>query len=129
MRYPLINKTLLILNTSSICGLNLLLVSEFKDIDEMFVSRFNFTNCTEIINNKVMLSVRLIKRTYRSYIDPEASKKLYWSSLVCLNLEYSHFICIDNTSVQDEAIQSVQNNLLLSISFKFNVLGLVHGLC
>jgi hypothetical protein len=110
----------------SISGSNLELVFNFKDLGVMFDSKLNFSNHTEMIKNKAMRNLGFIKRTCRSFNDPTALKTLY-CSLVRSNLEYCPLIWINNTSKQNDTIESVQNNFLRYISFKFNIFRPIHG--
>ena len=67
-----------------------------------------------------------IKRSCKDFYDPFTLRILY-SSLVRSNLQYCPLIWINNTSKQDEIIESVQNNFLRFMSFKCNIHRPVHG--
>jgi len=79
-----------------------------------------------MIKNKAMRNLGFIKRTCGSFIDPIPLKILY-CSLVRSHLEYRPLIWINNTSKQNSSLESVQNNFLRFISFKFNIYRPPHG--
>jgi hypothetical protein len=53
--------------------------------------------------------------------------KMLYCSLVRSHLEYCYLIWINNTSKQNSSLESVQNNFLRFISFKFNIYRPPHG--
>lgn len=99
---------------------NIELVSQFKDLGVIFDSKLNFSPYTEMVKNKAMRNLGFIKRTCGSFMDPIPLKILY-CSLVRSQLEYSPLIWINNTSKLISRLESIQNNCLCFISFKFNI--------
>jgi hypothetical protein len=79
-----------------------------------------------MIKNKAFCNLGFIKRTYAGFSDPIPLKILY-ISLVRSNLKYCPLIWINNTSKQVLTLESVQNNFLRFISFKFNINRPIHG--
>lgn len=73
-----------------------------------------------------MRNLGLIKRTWKSFHDPLALKTLY-RSLVRSNLEYCPLIWINNTIIQNDVIELVQNSFLRFIAYKLNKNRPVHG--
>jgi hypothetical protein len=61
-----------------------------------------------------------IKHTCSSFSDPIPLKLLY-CSLVRSNLEYCSLVWLNNTLKQIKMLESVQNNFLRFVSFKFNI--------
>lgn len=103
----------------SIFGLPLPLVSNKKDLGVIFDSKLNFSHHTQMIKNKTMRNLGFIKITCHSFNDPTALKTLV-RSLVRSNLEYCLLIWSNKTLKQNETIESVQNDYLRFIAFKFN---------
>jgi len=79
-----------------------------------------------MIKNKAMRNLCFIKRTCGSFIDPIPLKILY-CSLIRSHLEYCPLIWINNTTKQNSSLESIQNNFLRFISFKFNIYMPPHG--
>ena len=79
-----------------------------------------------MIKNKAFCNLGFIKRTCGTFSDPVFLKILY-HSVVRSNLEYCPLIWINNTSKQNIMLESVQNNFLRFISFKFNINRPLHG--
>jgi len=79
-----------------------------------------------MIKNKAFRNLRFIKRTCAAFSDHIPLKILY-ISLVRSNLEYCPLIWFNNTSKQALTLESVQNNFLRFISFKFNMDRPIHG--
>ena len=95
------------------------LVNQFKDLGIIFYRKLNFSLDTEMIKNKAFRNLGFIKRTYAAFSDPIPLKILYFS-LVRSNLKYCPLIWINSTSKQALTLESVQNNFLRLISFKFS---------
>jgi hypothetical protein len=110
----------------SISGTNIELVNQFKDLGIIFDRKLNFSLHTEMIKNKAFRNLVFIKRTCAGFSDPIPLKILY-ISLVRSNLEYCPLIWINNTSKQALTLESVQNNFLHFVSFKFNINRPIHG--
>lgn len=62
------------------------LLKIFKDLGVILDSKLNFSAYTEKMNNKAMRDLGFIKRTCRSFRDPQSLKVLF-CALVRLNLE------------------------------------------
>jgi hypothetical protein len=73
-----------------------------------------------------MRNLGFIKRTCSSFMDPIPLRILY-CSLVRFQLEYCPLIWLNNTSKQLSTLESIQNNFLHFISFKFNIYRPSHG--
>lgn len=124
MKFYLIKNPIKFLYTIS--ASNIELVNQFKDLGVIFDPKLNFSLHTEMIKNKAFRNLGFIKRACGSFSDPDALKILY-CSLVRSNLEYCHLIWINNTLKQNLMLESVQNNFLRFISFKFNITRPIHG--
>lgn len=96
------------------------LVSDFKDLGIILDTKLNFSLHSEMIKNKAMRNLGFIKRTCGSFSDPIPLKLLY-CSLVRSHLEYCPLVWLNNTLKQNQMLESVQNNFLRFISFKFNI--------
>jgi len=79
-----------------------------------------------MFKNKAFRNLGFIKRTYAVFSDPILLKIIYFY-LVRSNLEYCPLIWINSTSKQALTLESVQNNFLRFISFKFNINRPIHG--
>jgi len=109
-----------------ISGTDIELLTNFKNLCVIFDSKLHFSAHIEMIKNKAMCNLGFIKRTCGSFRDP-LSLNVLFCALVRSNLEYCPLIWTNNTSKQIDAIESVQNNFLRFISFKFNIYMPPHG--
>jgi len=98
------------------------LVNQLKHLSKMFDPKLKLSPHTEMVKNKHTLRGNLgfIKRTCGALSSPITLKILYFF-IFRFNLEYFPLIWINNTSKQNLRLESVQNNFLRFISYKFNI--------